>query len=217
MTHSHPIRTFRFAAVPPALFALLAAFLLMLPAPLAAQNAYRIGPGDVLKIEVIEDSTLNRSVLVTPDGQFTFPLAGAIQAGGRTLGAVQSDLVQQLSPSFSNPPTVFVSLERLAAPPLDLPEEADTITVFVLGEAAKSGRLELEPGTTLLQAFAEMGGFSDFAALKRVQLRRKDPATGIERVYALNYNAIMQGRSPNGSVTMQDGDVILVPTRRLFE
>ena len=41
-----------------------------------------------------------------------------------------------------------------------------------MGEAANPGKLDVKRGTTLLQAFAQMGGFSPFAATKRVQLHR---------------------------------------------
>ncbi|WP_234822650.1 polysaccharide biosynthesis/export family protein [Palleronia aestuarii] len=200
-----------------AVFAVICAAAAGLPGGAAAQNSYALGPGDVLSVEVLEDPSLNRNILVRPDGLVSFPLAGTIRAAGRSVESVQSDLISQLSPNFSNPPTVFVSLEQLAAE--DEPQEVvpPTIAVYVMGEVATPGRLELEPGTTLLQAFAQMGGFSNFAATKRVQLRRRDPATGRETVYPLNYEAISQGRSGNGSIAMQDGDVILVPTRRLFE
>ena len=50
-----------------------------------------------------------------------------------------------------------------------------------------------EPGTTLLQAIALAGGLDRFAATKRIQLRRTDPATGQERLYLFNYNAVERG------------------------
>ena len=53
----------------------------LLPA-LAQDGSYLIRPGDVLQVEVLEDPGLNRSVLVSPDGRITMPLAGAIRASG---------------------------------------------------------------------------------------------------------------------------------------
>ena len=50
----------------------------------SAQTDFRIGPGDTVRIEVLEDPSLNREVLVLPDGSLSFPLAGAVQAGGQT-------------------------------------------------------------------------------------------------------------------------------------
>ncbi|TNC74800.1 polysaccharide biosynthesis/export family protein [Rubellimicrobium roseum] len=186
----------------------------------AAQEAYRIQPGDVLQIEVIEDPSLNRSTLVSPDGRITIPLAGGIQAGGRTVEQVQSDLTARLAPNFTAPPNVFVGIAQLAPDEIEppaVPAEEPTIDVYVVGEAAQSGKLTVEPGTTLLQFLAEMGGFSEFAATKRIQLRRTDPATGQETIYAIDYGAIEQGRSNAGSVTLAEGDVLVIPQRRLFE
>ena len=189
--------------------------------PQAAEaQEYRIRPGDTLRIEVIEDPSLNRSVLVPPDGRISLPLAGSVTAGGSTVESIQSALSSQLAPNFAAPPSVFVSLERIVeAPPVvpTTPEEPPVIDIHVLGEVANPGKLSLEPGTTMLQAFAEMGGFTPFAATGRIQLRRADPTTGAERIYMIDYQSIVAGQSPNGTATILEGDVFVVPERRLFE
>jgi polysaccharide export outer membrane protein len=56
-----------------------------------------------------------------------------------------------------------------------------------------------------------MGGFSKFAATKRIQLRR-----GTD-LYPLNYKDIEAGKSNAGGTILAEGDVILVPQRKLFE
>jgi polysaccharide export outer membrane protein len=196
--------------------ALFAGLLSLTPA--AEAQDYNINPGDVLRIEVIEDPSLNRSVLVPPDGKIVVPLAGSVQAGGRGVDQVQSDLAALLAPNFAASPSVFVSIEQIAqAPAAAAAAAAPTpINIFVLGQAANPGRLAIAPGTTVLQLFAEMGGFSPFAATKRIQLRRAD-STGTEQVYLINYDAIEAGASKNGATVLREGDVIVVPQRRLFE
>lgn len=205
-------------------FALLAGLLglaLSLPTTASAQDGYRLRPGDVLRIEVLEDPSLSRSVLVAPDGRVSVPLAGGIRASGRTVEAVQTDLASRLGPNFATAPTVFVALERLAdripSSGGGVKAEAPTIIIYIMGEAAKPGKIAVAPGTTVLQLFAEMGGFSKFAATKRIQLRRTDPKSKVETVYKLNYNAIEAGSSKSGNTTLADGDVIVVPQRKLFE
>jgi polysaccharide export outer membrane protein len=196
--------------------------ILLLPLALAGaaagQEGYRLKPGDVLRIEVIEDPALNRSALVAPDGTVGLPLAGNVPAAGRTVSEVQADLAARLAANFAAPPNVFVSVERLAEPRVTAaaPAAAAVIDVYVIGEAAKAGRLGVAPGTTVLQLFAEMGGFSKFAATRRIQLRRTD-RDGTERIYAINYDAIVAGSSRQGATVLQDGDIIVVPQRRLFE
>lgn len=200
-------------------FAILLAVLAALPLAAAAQE-YRIKPGDVLAIEVLEDSALNRTALVQPDGRISFPLAGTVAAAGRTVGEVQAALADSLTPNFATRPNVFVALQTVAVPPVvpraTGPVVVPTIDVYVMGEVENPGKRQIEPGTTLLQFLAEIGGFTRFAATKRIQLRRTD-AAGVPQVYSIDYNAIERGAALSGNTTMAEGDVIVVPQRRLFE
>ena len=186
-------------------------------APARAQE-YRIRNGDTLRVEVIEDASLNRSVLVSPDGRITVPLAGSVTAAGRTVEQVQADLIAKMAPNFAAPPTVFVSLAQVgqaaagvAAGPITPP----VVNIYLLGEIGAPGKLGVGPGTTILQALAQAKGFTRFAATRRIQLRRV--VDGVEKVYRLNYDAIVAGKSPNGNVVVMEGDVFIVPQRRLFE
>lgn len=179
---------------------------LMLFSTITLAQEYRVQPGDTLRIEVAEDASLNRVVLVAPDGRIALPGTGNVRASGLTTAQIQSTLTNRLAASFVSPPSVFVGIEGLA------PErEPRTIGIFVVGEGATVGRIEIEPGTNLMQAIAQFGGFTNFAAVKRIQLRRGSD------VYNINYNSILDGSSENGAVRMRDGDVIVIPQRKLFE
>lgn len=184
----------------------------------AMAQGYGVRAGDVLKIEVLEDPSLDRQVLVGPDGRISVPQAGSLKVSGQSVEAVAASIAAKLSPNFAAPPNVFVSLERLAERVASgAPAQAATISVYVMGEAAKAGKLDVTPGTTVLQAFAQMGGFSKFAATRRITLRRTDATTGAPVNFLLNYAAIEAGTTADGNITLQEGDVILVPQRRLFE
>ena len=90
-------------------------------------------------------------------------------------------------------------------------------TASAWGEVATPGPKAILPGSTVLQALSQAGGFSKFAATKRLQLRRIDPQSGAEAVYPINYKALSQGATLKGNFVLREGDVILVPERRLFE
>ena len=185
-----------------------------------AQN-YKVRNGDILRIEVIEDPSLNRTVLDSPDGRISMPLTGAIPAAGKSIEQIQAALASGLTPSFAARPSVFVAVEKLAEQPRPqivnrTPEPDPTIEIFVMGEVGKPGKVTLTPGANVLQAFAQMGGFTRFAASSRVQLRRTGP-DGAEALYTLDYKAIEEGRSNAGMTVLAPGDVIVVPQRRLFE
>lgn len=182
-----------------------------------AQSAYRIKPGDVLAVEVIEDSSLNRQALVLPDGQISFPLAGTVPVAGKTLPEAASAISAALAPNFAASPNVFVSVASLRAPTASGRRAPATIEVCGIGELNTPGCVEVKQGTRLLQYLAAAGGFTKFAATKRVQLRRRDPQSGAEHVYPFNYHAVTRGAKISGDYTLRDGDVIVVPERRLFE
>ena len=184
--------------------------LLAVPAALAQSATYRIQPGDQLQITVLEDETLNRELLVTPDGQVSVPLAGTVRVGGQTIDAVERTIADRLTSNFAVRPSVFVALTSVD-------QAAGLFGVFVLGEVANPGRIEIETGTTLLQALALAGGPDRFAATKRIQLRRTDAATGQERLYLFNYNVVERGAAIPSMIALREGDVVLVPERRLFE
>ena len=184
----------------------------------AIAQSYKIRSGDSLQIEVIEDPTLNRSVLVLPDGSINFPLVGTIPAAGRSVEAVKSDLSAALAGNFAAAPNVFVGVGTLAAPRAARAAGsgvARTISVFAMGEVNAPGKADVAPGTTVLQFLAQAGGFTRFAAQKRIQLRRTSKG-GAEEIYIFNYDGT-DGSSIGGSSRLQAGDVIVVPQRKLFE
>jgi polysaccharide export outer membrane protein len=191
--------------------ALIAALALLVTAPMALAQAagYRIQPGDQLAVTVLEDDTLNRQVLVLPDGRISVPLAGNVQAAGQSLETVERTIADRLASNFAVRPNVFVSVVAVT-------EEEETFPIYVLGRVGEPGVREVEIGTTLLQAIALAGGFDPFAATKRIQLRRTAPG-GQEQLYVFNYNAVERGGAIQSMITLREGDVLLVPERRLFE
>lgn len=200
-------------------FAVLALFLSVTSA--VAQDGYRVRAGDTLSVEVLQDPSLNRSVLVLPDGRFAFPFAGTVQAAGRTLGEISDALSFAIAGNFATPPNVFVGVNTLqeAAPRATGrgPVAPRTISVYFLGEVGTPGERELAPGTTFLQGLSQSGGLTNFAADRRIQLRRTDPTTHAESLAIINYRALQRGARLSQNVVLADGDVILVPERGLFE
>lgn len=180
------------------------------PEATAQSAGYRIQPGDTIAVSVLEDDTLNRQVLVLPDGRISVPLAGSVQAAGTTVEALESSIADRLASNFAVRPSVFVSVTGIT-------EEDVVFPVYVLGRVGDPGLREVEPGTTLLQAIALAGGLDPFAATKRIQLRRTDPQSGQERLFLFNYNAVERGGAIAQMIALREGDVILVPERRLFE
>ena len=187
----------------------LLAALAAAPAAFAQSASYRIQPGDQLAVTVLEDDTLNRQVLVLPDGRISVPLAGSVRASGQTVESVEKIIADRLASNFAVRPSVFVSVTGVT-------EEEETFPIYVMGQVGNAGQLQVEAGTTLLQAVALAGGLDRFAATKRIQLRRTD-SSGQQKLYLFNFRAVEQGGAISSMITMREGDVIIVPERHLFE
>ena len=200
-----------------------AAFLaLAAPAlPAAAQGGYQLQPGDVLQVEVLEDPSLNRSVLVLPDGSINFPQVGTVRAGGRTVDQLRSALTDGLAPNFAERPNVYVTVGSVATHVPAAPgtaAAADTVAIFVMGEVGSPGRRDVEPGTNLLQFLAQAGSLTRFAARHRIELHRIDERTKTANVYLFDLDRVGGGKGLiSGTTTLVKGDVVIVPQRRLFE
>jgi polysaccharide biosynthesis/export protein len=180
--------------------------------PVMAQSAYHIKPGDELKLEVLQDSSLNRSLLVLPDGTVSVPLVGTVRASGDTVDGLRSTLAKRLSSNFSTKPTVYLSVTSLAKRTATTGRK---IPVFIMGQVTKPGKFEVRRGSTLLQFLAESGGLTKFAATSRIKLLRTD-SSGKQVAYKFDYKAVMSGQQAS-AIRLQPGDVIVVPERGLFE
>ncbi|MEO0621394.1 MAG: polysaccharide biosynthesis/export family protein [Pseudomonadota bacterium] len=176
----------------------------------AEAEVYVLVPGDVVEISVLEDSSLNRSVLVRPDGKISLPLAGTLDAEDRTPEELQAAIRDRLAEDFIEPPTVTVSLVNTAAE-----EDEDLQLIYVIGQVGNPGRFEIEDPVDMLQALAIAGGPSVFAATTRIQLRKRDENGG-ETVTLFDYDAVQEGNG-TGLLVVDDGDVVVVPERGLFE
>ncbi len=129
----------------------------------AAQNtaqdpAYKIGPQDILKIDVWKEEQLTRTVPVRPDGKITLPLLNDVQAAGLAPMELANEISEQLK-KYINNPQVTVSVT-----------EINSRRVYVTGEVMKGGAFALLPHMTVLQALSSSGGFTQFARIKNMDL-----------------------------------------------
>mgnify|MGYP002714743828 FL=1 len=180
----------------------------------ASAQEYRIQSGDRLTVEVLEDASLNRTLVVLPGGTIDFPYAGSIRVAGQSPTAVGNQISQALAGVLASPPTVFVTATPLIEPVVPTETEEAVVNIYIMGEASAPGPKAVLPGTTFLQALSQAGGLTPFAATKRIQLRRISMPG---QVITVNYAAIMRGAGMNQDPVLAEGDVIIVPERGLFE
>ena len=73
---------------------------------------YRLGAEDVMLVSVWKDEHLTKEVVVRPDGMFSFPLVGDIQAEDRTVEEIRAELVKRLTKYIPNP-NVSVAVTKI--------------------------------------------------------------------------------------------------------
>ena len=100
------------------------------------------------------------------------------------------------------------------------PEDDDDLNeVFVLGEVASPGRFEYdaERPISILKALSLAGGLGPFAARGRIQVREAEGQT--ERMRLFDYDGVEEGmlNTVRDLDPLQDGAIIVVPERGLFE
>jgi polysaccharide biosynthesis/export protein len=189
--------------------------LMLAVAATAQADTYRLRPGDVLDVNVIQDPKLNRQIVVAPDGYVAFPLAGRFKAGGLTTSGVENALKAGLQKQFSTELDVTVSYVQSEKRELTEAKEAE-YTVYVTGEVGKPGAFVVpKRPPTVMQAIALAGGLGPFAAERRIQVIRK--AKGEDRVFSFNYRDYTRGHDMEGNITLRNGDVVVVPERGLFQ
>lgn len=155
-----------------------------------------LGVGDVVEVRVYQEKDLSGLYRVEPNGKFTFPLVGDVQAEGMNPGDLSRNLTEQLKSGFLRDPQVSVFVK-----------EFNSKKVFVLGEVARPGTFPYEDKMTIVQAVSIAGGMKSLAAKNSVVLTRL--VDGAEKKFLVPFEEIGLGREPN--IVLQPGDIIFVP------
>lgn len=158
---------------------------------------YKIGIGDVLKINTWKEPDLSFDALqVRRDGKITFPLLDDLQAAGVTTVELKTTIEKKLA-DFVEAPAVTVTLV-----------EAVSQKYYILGEVQSVGEYPLVKKLTIVQAFALAKGFTEWAAKDDIILYRKEGNT--EKIIKIDYDDIVKGKLGKDVVLVAD-DIIIVP------
>ena len=163
----------------------------------ADEAGYAINPGDSLFISVWKEEGLSMEVLVTPDGNCTFPLIGQIKAGGRTAEAVAQEVVQRLK-QFMPDPVAVVSVINISGNKF-----------YVIGQVNSPGEYIMSTYLDVMQALSVAGGTTPFADVNDIRILRRtdDNQTALD----FRYNEVVRGRNLQQNILLRSGDLVVVP------
>ena len=171
------------------------------PAPSTGPPAdaqYTVKPGDMLQVSVWKEPDLQGPVLVRPDGMFSFPLAGQMDARNKTVSELQQELTTKLK-KFISDPVVTVSIQEIKGN-----------KVYVIGQVQKPGDFIVNPRVDVMQALSMAGGTTPFAALGDIMILRRNDS-GQQQALPFKYTDVVRGRNLQQNIMLQAGDVVVVP------
>lgn len=174
------------------------ALLLLAPVAALAAQPFPLGSGDVLEVSVWGDESMARKVLVRPDGRISFPLLGDMQAAGRSVEDLRAEMESKIGEYIHGAPVTVMLLEARSA------------RVSVVGKVQKPGVFPMDGPMSVLQALAMAGGMTPYASTGSVRVIRTDEG-GVQRFIPFDYDLVAGGKGLEQNVSLQPGDVVLVP------
>jgi polysaccharide export outer membrane protein len=161
------------------------------------QSSYRVGPEDVLEISVWREDALKKEVLVRPDGGLSYPLIGEVQAAGKTVNEIRSEIARRLE-KFIPDPAVSVTILKVGSQ-----------RVYVIGKVNKPGDFPIGRYVDVLQALSMAGGLTQFADSNEIRVMRREGERQI--VLPFEYGRVTRGQKLEQNIQLRGGDVVVVP------
>jgi polysaccharide export outer membrane protein len=158
---------------------------------------YLLSPEDILEISVWKEETLTKQVVIRPDGAFSFPLVGDVQATAKTVEKIRGEIKERLK-KYIPEPVVSVSLLKVTG-----------YKIYVIGRVNKPGEFVTGRFVDVLQALAMAGGLTPFAAENDIRILRR--VEGNEYVRNFRYADVRKGQHLEQNILLQSGDTVVVP------
>jgi polysaccharide export outer membrane protein len=160
---------------------------------------YRIGPGDLLQLTVIEFDALNRQYRVSEEGSINLPYLGETEVEGLTRSELEKklSLLLQEKNYIKNPQVSVLIIEYQSK------------RIYLLGAVEKSGPYELLGRMTLLKLLSQAGGLTPEAGKEIIITRQL--ADGNKTTLTIPVEDLLLKGNPSLDIPLQPDDIINVP------
>lgn len=157
--------------------------------------------GDEIEIQVYREPELSGTFKINPAGEIRHSLAGSIPMAGKTIAEAEAFFTRKLAQDYLVDPRVIVKLLS-----------TQSSQIVLMGEVVKPGVYPLPFGetTTLLQAIAGAGGFTELASPDRVRILRRLP-DGHQTTLKIRVSDLLGGKGKQRDIPLEPNDVVMVP------
>jgi polysaccharide export outer membrane protein len=164
---------------------------------IAEDGLFHLGPGDVVEISVWKDESLTRNLVIPPDRVLSYPLVGEIDVTGMTVTDLRRKVSEKI---YEYVPDATVTV---------IIKEINSLRGYVIGKVNNPGSFPITMDTTVMQILAMAEGLDPFASAGKIHILRKKKNVTVKIPF--HYNKIIKGENLDQNITLQTGDVVVVP------
>ena len=168
---------------------------------------YKVGPDDVLEVDVFQVQELKTTVRVSSQGFIKLPIGDKIKAGGCTVAELESQISESLK-KFMVEPMVSVFVK-----------EYKSQQISVLGYVKTPGIYYVTGQKSLLDLLSMAGGLNpdgaDTCVIQRTSAADQNGSRKSENI-VVDLNELLINGRPELNIPLISGDVIHVPKSGVF-
>lgn len=163
---------------------------------------YRLRKSDVIDVRFTFSSEFDQTLTVQPDGLVQLKAIGDVAAEGLTISELRDTIREAYAPVLRDP-EVSIILRDFEKP-------------FFLagGQVARPGKYELRSPTTMTEAVAIAGGFTEQSKHSQVVLFR-NVTDGVVETHVLNIKSMLASQNLDEDLELRAGDMLFVPQNRI--
>ena len=165
----------------------------------ATPQNYKLGPGDEVLIDIWGANEEHLRQVISPEGSIMIDQLGPVYLNGMTINEAGKYVKSAFSKKYAGMNDEETDIQLTLG-------EVRSIQVNVLGEVEMPGTFQISPFSSVLNALYLAGGIGDIGSLRNIQVIRNG-----KKVAGVDIYKLLTEGSMGGNITLQEGDVIIVP------
>ena len=170
-------------------------------------DKYRLAIGDRLSFRIQEDEEDPKALNVTDSGELEVPYIGRFPAENKTCKQLARELKKALEQEYYYQATVILAVDSMTK---------SRGKVYLVGPVRVPGAQDIpsDEVLTVSKAIMRAGGFNDFADRHNVKVTRKaGPGAADTKTFVVDVAQILEKGKIDRDVTLEPGDLVLIPER----
>jgi polysaccharide biosynthesis/export protein len=173
----------------------------------ALDDQHKLAIGDRVSFRIEEDQEESKALTVADAGDLEVPYLGRFPAEGKSCKQLAAELKKALEKDYYYQATVIIAVDLMAK---------SRGKIYIVGPVRMPGPQDIpsDEVLTLSKAIMRAGGFNDFADKRNVRVTRKTaPGSNEQQTFVVDVGEIFAKGRVEKDLSLQPGDLILIPER----